>query len=176
MDTQHLKEDLYRGLDDVLRSLKRADEDNVFVNRVNKRDAPNYYEVIARPMYLNLMTKKLKKGDYYSKAEFQGDIDLIVGNCRQYNTDPESIYRLKADQLEAHAAELLAAVPDIDLSHIRREGRRPPSLKGPGRPRKQKSDEDTPTSAAATPVLGTPVVSKRGPGRPRKSREGIAVA
>jgi hypothetical protein len=46
-------------------------EDNIFVNRVNKRDAPNYYDVIARPMYLNLMTKKLKKGDYFSKAEFR---------------------------------------------------------------------------------------------------------
>jgi hypothetical protein len=93
----------------------------------------------------------------------QGDVDLIISNCRQYNTDPESIYRIRADQLEAHAAELLAAVPDIDLSQIRREGRRPPSLKGPGRPRKQKSDEDTPNAARGGPVtdpLGTPVVSK----------------
>lgn len=43
----------------------------MFVNRVSKRDAPNYYEVITHPMYLNLMVKKLKQGEYYSKAEFQ---------------------------------------------------------------------------------------------------------
>lgn len=46
-------------------------EDNIFVNRVSKRDAPNYYDIITRPMYLNLMAKKLKQGDYMSKAEFQ---------------------------------------------------------------------------------------------------------
>lgn len=144
------------------RNRRCKQEDNIFVNRVSKRDAPNYYEIITRPMYLNLMAKKLKQGDYSSKADFQVtkpfwlitpsikvivgqmDLDLIVSNCRQYNTDPESIYRIRADQLEAHARELMAAVPSIDLSRVKTEGRRPP-MKGPGRPRKQsqqKSDED----------------------------------
>lgn len=39
-------------------------------------------------MDLGTMTKKLNKCEYLSKAEFQHDINLIVNNCRTYNTDP----------------------------------------------------------------------------------------
>lgn len=80
---------------------------------------------------------------YYSKAEFQSDLDLIWSNCRQYNIDPviyslpleshihssrsktllqSSIYRVKANILEAKANELMASVPDVDLSHMRADG------------------------------------------------------
>lgn len=40
------------------------------------------------------MTKKLHKGEYLSKAEFQADLNLIFSNCREYNTDPVNIFYL----------------------------------------------------------------------------------
>ena len=51
-------------------------------------DAPDYYKVIKKPMDLSVMTKKLKRGEYSSKSEFQADLNLIYANCRIYNTDP----------------------------------------------------------------------------------------
>ncbi|ODQ66909.1 Bromodomain-containing protein, partial [Nadsonia fulvescens var. elongata DSM 6958] len=58
-----------------------------FLNRVNRRDAPDYYNVIKKPMDLNTVMKKLKTFQYNSKKEFVDDVFLIWSNCLSYNTD-----------------------------------------------------------------------------------------
>ena len=68
---------------------------------MSKTDYPDYYEsklatsyccpavnvatVIATPMDLQTMLKKVKGKQYKSKREFQDDLELIWANCFQYN-------------------------------------------------------------------------------------------
>ncbi|KAH8741775.1 bromodomain-containing protein [Cryptosporidium ryanae] len=58
---------------------------HVFWNRVNERIAPNYYNLVKKPMWLQLMISKCKKREYKSIKEFREDLDLIVENCKIYN-------------------------------------------------------------------------------------------
>nr|6MF9_A Chain A, ZnKn (C2HC)+Athook+bromo domain protein, Taf250, transcription initiation factor IID [Cryptosporidium parvum Iowa II]6MF9_B Chain B, ZnKn (C2HC)+Athook+bromo domain protein, Taf250, transcription initiation factor IID [Cryptosporidium parvum Iowa II] len=58
---------------------------HVFWNRVSERIAPNYYNLVKRPMWLQLMINKCKKREYKSRKDFQDDLDLIVENCKIYN-------------------------------------------------------------------------------------------
>ncbi|KAI8139599.1 Bromodomain-containing protein, partial [Fennellomyces sp. T-0311] len=59
-----------------------------FLNKVSKREAPDYFEVIKRPMDLGTVTKKMKALQYKSKKEFADDLYLIYENCLLYNTNP----------------------------------------------------------------------------------------
>jgi len=121
-----------------------------FLQRVRKSDAPDYFDVISHPMDLGTMTKKLKKCEvrmhslarsllershahcsvcaiqYWSTKAFLDDFKLIISNCRKYNTDPSSLYRLHASELEKKAKSLMRDVPMVDLSHLRYQADRTP--------------------------------------------------
>lgn len=45
----------------------------------------SFISVIANPMDLQSMLKKVKQKQYKSKREFQDDLDLIWSNCFTYN-------------------------------------------------------------------------------------------
>ncbi|KAF7684052.1 Bromodomain-containing protein [Astathelohania contejeani] len=53
-----------------------------FLTKVNKKDAPNYYEVILHPIDLETMYQKV---DIYTLDTFMDDINLLVNNCVIYN-------------------------------------------------------------------------------------------
>ncbi|EGF78745.1 hypothetical protein BATDEDRAFT_13157, partial [Batrachochytrium dendrobatidis JAM81] len=65
-----------------------------FLKPVQKREAPNYFDIIKCPMDLGTMSKKLKALQYNSKEDFANDLYLIWTNCMTYNTIPASIYLL----------------------------------------------------------------------------------
>lgn len=75
---------LPKHLGEILETLKRDPHGQIFLNKVNKRDAPNYYEIIKRPMDLGTVGRKLHL--YRSVGEFARDLDLIWSNCLVYNT------------------------------------------------------------------------------------------
>ena len=83
-----------------------------FLSRVKKCDAPDYYEVIAKPMDLAMMTRNLRANKYTTRAAFDDDLQLMYRNCRQYNTDPNSIYLVHCQHMEIKSQELLSALPD----------------------------------------------------------------
>ncbi|KAJ3098630.1 Transcriptional activator spt7 [Phlyctochytrium planicorne] len=86
-----------------------------FLVKVNKKDVPDYYDIIKEPMDLGTMTKKLAGLAYLSKEEFSKDLYLIWSNCLIYNTAPDSIYRKKAMAMKRRTTELLKKVPDIKI-------------------------------------------------------------
>ncbi|KAH9410896.1 bromodomain-containing protein [Ordospora pajunii] len=67
----------------ILNALKSCEESKIFLSRVTKREAPDYYEVIKRPMDLSIVQKKI--GKYNTFEEFKDDLDLIWSNCLEYN-------------------------------------------------------------------------------------------
>lgn len=54
----------------------------IFLYKVNKKDAPTYYDVIKEPMDLNTMTKKVHM---YTLETFIYDLNLIWNNCFLFN-------------------------------------------------------------------------------------------
>ena len=65
------QEELYEAAEKVLMELKaRTEYVQPFLQRVSKREAPDYYNVIKTPMDIGTMIKKLKQFAYKSKQEF----------------------------------------------------------------------------------------------------------
>ncbi|KAL2268380.1 hypothetical protein VTJ83DRAFT_3226 [Remersonia thermophila] len=108
------QEELYEALEKVLSELKAHTEYSTpFLNRVNKRDAPDYYNFIKQPMDLGTMTKKLKSLQYKSKAEFVYDLNLIWDNCLRYNQDMNHPLRRNANGMRKEAEKLIPLIPDL---------------------------------------------------------------
>ncbi|KAK3321581.1 hypothetical protein B0H66DRAFT_175339 [Apodospora peruviana] len=110
------QEELYEALEKVLSELKAHTEYSTpFLNRVNKRDAPDYYNFIKQPMDLGTMTKKLKGLQYKSKAEFVTDLNLIWDNCLRYNQDMGHPLRRMANGMRKEAEKLIPLIPDLTI-------------------------------------------------------------
>lgn len=63
---------------------RNIDERKIFGKPVTDNEAPNYSKVIKRPMDLLTISNKL---DFYTSVEnIKDDIDLILENCRIYNS------------------------------------------------------------------------------------------
>ncbi|KAH8661457.1 hypothetical protein BGZ60DRAFT_381265 [Tricladium varicosporioides] len=108
------QEELYEAAEKVLSELKAMTEYSApFLTRVNKREAPDYYNIIKHPMDLGTMTKKLKTLTYKSKAEFVADLDLIWSNCLKYNADIAHPLRRNANSMRKEAEKLVPLIPDL---------------------------------------------------------------
>ncbi|KAI1768416.1 hypothetical protein GGR53DRAFT_478032 [Hypoxylon sp. FL1150] len=108
------QEELYEALEKVLTELKAHTECSTpFLQRVNKKDAPDYYNFIKQPMDLGSMTKKLKSLTYKSKADFVTDLNLIWDNCLRYNQDMNHPLRRMANGMRKEAEKLIPLIPDL---------------------------------------------------------------
>jgi len=79
-----------------------ADLDNmnpfrIIIDRSNcaQMGAPDYFDVITKPMNLAWIKDKLKKGQYELKGFFD-DVELMIKNCLDYNSDPNNDYHKAA--------------------------------------------------------------------------------
>ncbi|KAK4224577.1 hypothetical protein QBC38DRAFT_423337 [Podospora fimiseda] len=108
------QEELYEAAEKVLSELKAHTEFSTpFLNRVNKRDAPDYHNIIKHPMDLGTMTKKLKGLQYKSKVDFVNDLNLIWDNCLRYNQEMTHPLRRLANAMRKEAEKLIPLIPDI---------------------------------------------------------------
>lgn len=74
---------LPRRMGDILAMLRTFRESKIFLSKVSKKDAPNYYDVIRHPMDLGTVQRKI--GMYRTFEEFKADLDLIWSNCLEFN-------------------------------------------------------------------------------------------
>ncbi|KAI0206810.1 bromodomain-containing protein [Astrocystis sublimbata] len=110
------QEELYEALEKVLTELKAHTECSTpFLQRVNKRDAPDYYNIIKQPMDLGTMTKKLKSLTYKSKSDFVIDLNLIWDNCLRYNQEMTHPIRRVANAMRREAEKLIPLIPDLTI-------------------------------------------------------------
>lgn len=109
-------EPLYEACEKVLAELKAYVPYSVpFLTKVNKREVPDYYDVIKNPMDLGTVGKKLKAFAYNSKQEFIDDLNLIWSNCFQYNVIEGNVYVLYAHQMKAKVSALADKIPESTL-------------------------------------------------------------
>lgn len=119
------QEELYEACEKVVTELRGYTEHSTpFLNRVAKREAPNYYQVIKKPMDLNTVMRKLRTFQYNSKKEFVEDLNLIWQNCLTYNADPKHYLRVDAHAMQKKSNALAQLIPDIvvrDRADVERE-------------------------------------------------------
>lgn len=60
--------------------------------------APDYCEIIKKPMNLTYIQTKVNNKSYETLSEFLEDVDLIVKNALLYNSLPENPYNVAAKQ------------------------------------------------------------------------------
>lgn len=110
------QEELYEAAEKVVQQLRATTEHSAaFLNKVNKRDAPNYFNIIKHPMDLNTVTKKLRGLQYNCKKDFVDDLMLIWNNCFTYNTNPSHYLRRHAKAMKTKTLSLIPLIPDITI-------------------------------------------------------------
>lgn len=119
------QEELYEACEKVVLELRNSTEHSTpFLNKVSKREAPNYHQIIKKSMDLNTVLKKLKTIQYKCKQEFVDDIMLIWKNCLTYNSDPKHYLRAHAIAMQKKSLQLIPLIPDItirDRSEVEKE-------------------------------------------------------
>ncbi|KHJ92892.1 Bromodomain protein [Oesophagostomum dentatum] len=86
-------------LEKLIREAMREPYAWPFLEPVDKREVPDYYNVITRPMDLRTMINKIKQHVYDTPEEVRSDAYLIIANCKEYNEEGSEIYDC-AEQLE----------------------------------------------------------------------------
>ncbi|KAK8156569.1 hypothetical protein IWX90DRAFT_99500 [Phyllosticta citrichinensis] len=161
------QEELYEAAEKVLMELKAMTEHAApFLQRVNKRDAPDYYQVIKQPMDIGTMIKKLKSLQYRSKKEFVDDLNLIWSNCLKYNADPTHFLRKKALYMKKETDKLVPLIPDIvvrDRAEVEAEERRMQSIDADLEGVEESDDEE-------------PIMASRGRKAPSKGNKGTSTS
>ncbi|THY56902.1 hypothetical protein D6C99_02716 [Aureobasidium pullulans] len=174
------QEELYEAAEKVLMELKAMTEYSTpFLQRVNKRDAPDYFHIIKQPMDIGTMIKKLKSFSYRSKKEFVGDLNLIWANCLTYNADPAHPLRKKALYMRKETDKLVPLIPDIvvrDRAEVEAEERRLQNLDVDLEGGEDSDDGEIAFSSAfltiANPSIDQPIMASRGRKAPGKSKKG----
>lgn len=65
-----------------------------FLHPVNREEVPDYYTVVQEPMDLSTMDHKLDNDQYTTPDEFVRDAKLIFNNCRAYNGETTTYYKV----------------------------------------------------------------------------------
>ena len=174
------QEELYEAAEKVLMELKAmTDYAQPFLQRVSKREAPDYFNVIKHPMDIGSMLKKLKQLQYKSKKEFVDDLNLIWTNCLDYNREATHPLRKKALYMRKETDKLTPLIPEIvvrDRAEVEAEERRlhaadaddsddddAPIMASRGRKAPKKGGKSGPTSTKRAPTVAVDETSSSTP-------------
>lgn len=83
-----------------LRDFVRDNNDKYwpFLDEIDKKALPIYYQVIKQPVCVMKMVRKGKRGEYGTVRDLCHDMDLLVSNCRTFN-GADSILSKHAEDL-----------------------------------------------------------------------------
>mmetsp|Transcript_10292 Transcript_10292/g.21188 ORF Transcript_10292/g.21188 Transcript_10292/m.21188 type:complete len:284 (-) Transcript_10292:35-886(-) len=62
--------------------------------------APDYFDVIEKPMNLTYIQRKVNHMEYESLGAFFQDVDLTIKNALMYNSDATNPYRVAAEEMQ----------------------------------------------------------------------------
>ncbi|KAK7529904.1 chromatin structure-remodeling complex protein-like protein rsc1 [Phyllosticta citribraziliensis] len=69
------------------------DPSKIFHRKINKRQVPDYYEVIKEPMALSIIKHKIHSKEYKDFQEYVRDFTLITYNAQVYNRQDSQAYQ-----------------------------------------------------------------------------------
>ncbi|KAF3479926.1 chromatin structure-remodeling complex protein RSC1 [Arthroderma uncinatum] len=135
----------WKAMSDVLTTIYNYreqdghDPSKLFQRSVNKRNVPDYYDVIKEPMALSVLKQKIKNKSYVQFADFVRDCALIPHNAQTYNRPKSMAYEdalvikdvmttefrklAEQDIITAEIAELpdLGEIPEADPLPVEEE-------------------------------------------------------
>ena len=77
----------------------RYDLSYLFLKPVSKKEAPDYLDIIERPMDLSRIREKVRNMEYRSREDFRHDVWQITYNAHKYNDGRNPGIPPLADQL-----------------------------------------------------------------------------
>ncbi|KAI9574452.1 hypothetical protein HD554DRAFT_2047150 [Boletus coccyginus] len=83
---------------------------NIFHNPIKNSEAPDYHDIIKRPMDLKTIKARVKDGIISNSLEFQRDVYLMFANAMMYNRPTSDIY---------HMAEEMMAESEVHINTFR---------------------------------------------------------
>ncbi|XP_048320422.2 transcription initiation factor TFIID subunit 1 isoform X2 [Ziziphus jujuba] len=87
-------------LEGIVETLKdRYEVSYLFLKPVSKKEAPDYLDIIERPMDLSTIREKVRKMEYKSREQFRHDVWQITYNAHKYNDGRNPCIPPLADQL-----------------------------------------------------------------------------
>ncbi|XP_026279317.1 ATPase family AAA domain-containing protein 2 [Frankliniella occidentalis] len=115
---EHTLRELRIFLREVCAKLARNRLFFLFTKPVDVEEAPDYYDIIEKPMDLETMMTRIDQHHYTCAKEFLDDIDLICSNALEYNPNrdqADKLIRHRACFLRDTAYALIKAEMDTDF-------------------------------------------------------------
>ncbi|KAI0375638.1 hypothetical protein BV20DRAFT_1047923 [Pilatotrama ljubarskyi] len=81
---------------------------NIFHNPIKKSEAPDYHDIVKRPMDLKTIKSRVKDGLISNSLEFQRDIYLMFANAMMYNRPGSEIYNMAEEMMLSSEREINA--------------------------------------------------------------------
>ena len=72
---------------------------NIFHNPIKKTEAPDYHDIVKRPMDLKTIKSRVKDGWITNSSEFQRDVYLMFANAMMYNRPGSEIYNMAEEMM-----------------------------------------------------------------------------
>jgi len=88
------------ALEALLTELYKQQDSWPFLATVSRKAAPDYYDIIKKPMDLGTMRHKLDCFKYTSDEEFIADGMLVFQNCQQYNQEKTDEYKCGTNMMK----------------------------------------------------------------------------
>lgn len=87
-------------MENIVETLKeRRDVSYLFLKPVSKKEAPDYLDIVERPMDLSTIRDKVRRLEYKERQEFRHDVWQIAYNAHLYNDGRNPGIPPLADQL-----------------------------------------------------------------------------
>ncbi|KAI0092415.1 hypothetical protein BDY19DRAFT_924232 [Irpex rosettiformis] len=72
---------------------------NIFHNPIKKSEAPDYHDIVKRPMDLKTIKARVKDGLISNSLEFQRDIYLMFANAMMYNRPGSDVHNMAEEMM-----------------------------------------------------------------------------
>ncbi|WWC97966.1 hypothetical protein V866_004855 [Kwoniella sp. B9012] len=97
--------------------ISALDRQSLYLNPVNRAEAPDYFEIIKVPMCWLWIDEKLEKNEYVDLADFKRDIMLVLNNAMIYNPK-DNLYHRRAAKIKKEAEPILTELDNItEIAH-----------------------------------------------------------
>ncbi|KAH9844308.1 uncharacterized protein C8Q71DRAFT_732083 [Rhodofomes roseus] len=81
---------------------------NIFHNPIRKAEAPDYHDIVKRPMDLKTIKSRIKDGLIANSLEFQRDVYLMFANAMMYNRPGSEIYNMAEEMMQESEVQINA--------------------------------------------------------------------
>ncbi|KAJ7590977.1 hypothetical protein C8J56DRAFT_548883 [Mycena floridula] len=80
--------------------ISRHRSGGIFHNPIKKSEAPDYHDIVKRPMDLKTIKNRIKEGIITNTLEFERDICLMFANAMMYNRPNSEIYAMTEEMMQ----------------------------------------------------------------------------